>query len=195
MALADFFDRNSWVNVVIKPKETFAAKKAGASIEKGLANYALAGVAEGFLTWFIIALTLGIEGGAADIALFLLGSVIISSVIYILAPFIISIVLLVFAKLFGGKGSFATQYYLISLYVLPIVVVSIIAGQIPFVGEVLSFLFVLYAVIWLTTMALNETHGYDNLRAALTWLAPFIIFLFLSLLLMPMVSANRLWLF
>jgi hypothetical protein len=84
------------------------------------------------------------------------------------------IVLFLFARLLGGRGSFGTQSYVQSLFYGPLALVQQVAAAIPDVGR---FLFALLAAGSLipTTTSLKAAHGYSSTRAVLTWVLPIIL--------------------
>ena len=85
-----------------------------------------------------------------------------------------------FAKIFGGKGNYSLQTYLISLYRAPLLPIVNLFAVIPLGGIIIRIAAEIYA-IYLTTLALKETHNYSTGRAVATWLVPaIIIMLFLA---------------
>ena len=84
------------------------------------------------------------------------------------------IVLFIFARLLGGKGSFGAQSYAQSLFYAPLALVQQVLVVVPVVGRVL---FVLLAASSLvpTTTSLKAAHGYSTARAVLTWALPVIL--------------------
>jgi hypothetical protein len=84
------------------------------------------------------------------------------------------IVLFIFARLLGGKGSFGAQSYAQSLFYCPLALVQQIIVVIPVIGRAL---FVLVAACSLvpTTTSLKAAHGYSTARAVLTWVLPVLL--------------------
>lgn len=84
------------------------------------------------------------------------------------------IVLFIFARLLGGRGSFGAQAYLQSLFYAPLAVVQQVFSVTPVVGLPL---FALLAVCSLlpTTTSLKAAHGYSTRRAVATWLLPILL--------------------
>jgi hypothetical protein len=84
------------------------------------------------------------------------------------------IVLFLFARLLGGKGSFGTQSYVQSLFYGPLALVQQVAAAIPDVGRLL-FALVAASSLIPTTTSLKAAHGYSSVRAVLTWVIPIIL--------------------
>jgi hypothetical protein len=84
------------------------------------------------------------------------------------------IVLFLFARVLGGKGSFGTQSYVQSLFYGPLALVQQVVVVTPSVGRLL---FALVAVVTLlpTTTSLKAAHGYSSARTVLTWVLPVIL--------------------
>jgi len=87
-------------------------------------------------------------------------------------------VLWLIAKLFGGKGAFGAQAYLMSLFVVPLTILSVllsIVEVIPVVGRYLFGLVVLVVAIFnlvLTVRALQAAHALTGGKAAAVVLLP-----------------------
>lgn len=109
----------------------------------------------------------------------------ISSIVYVVG---VSGILYIFAKMFGGKGNFTTQTYMVSLVVAPYFIISMFFFI--FADETKKiFIWMLYAIVaiyllYLLTLTLKETHDYTTKKAVLTWLIPFSICAIIFLLLM-----------
>ena len=84
------------------------------------------------------------------------------------------IVLFLFARLLGGKGTFGTQSYVQSLFYGPLALVQQVAAVIPDVGRLL-FAVVAAGSLIPTTTSLKAAHGYSGVRAVLTWVIPIIL--------------------
>jgi hypothetical protein len=84
------------------------------------------------------------------------------------------IVLFIFARLLGGKGSFGTQSFVQSLFYAPLAVVQQLFAVIPVVGRFLFALVALYSLLP-TTTSLKAAHGYSMSRAILTWVLPILL--------------------
>jgi hypothetical protein len=92
----------------------------------------------------------------------------------ILGFFDFEIVLFIFARLLGGKGSFGTQAYLQLIFYAPLSIVQQIFAVIPIIGRPLFFLVAITSLIP-TTTSLIATHGYRSWRAVATWLMPILL--------------------
>jgi hypothetical protein len=84
------------------------------------------------------------------------------------------IVLFIFARLLGGKGSFGTQAFAQSLFYAPLAIVQQVFAVTPVVGRLLFFLFAAYSLLP-TTTSLRAAHGYSTWRAVITWLMPVLL--------------------
>jgi hypothetical protein len=84
------------------------------------------------------------------------------------------IVLFIFARLLGGKGSFGAQAFVQSLFYAPLAVVQQLFAVIPVVGRILFALVALYS-LFPTTSSLKAAHGYSTSRAVLTWMLPILL--------------------
>lgn len=100
------------------------------------------------------------------------------------------IVLFIFARLLGGKGSFGKQAYLQSLFYSPLAIVQQVFVVTP---DLARPLFALAAVCSLipTTTSLKAAHGYSTLRAVLTWAAPIILNVVVIAAVVLLVSKGR----
>lgn len=92
----------------------------------------------------------------------------------ILGFFDFEIVLFIFARLLGGKGSFGAQAYAQSLFYVPLAVIQQVFAVTPIFGRPLFFLLAAYSLLP-TTTSLKATHGYSTWRAVLTWLMPILL--------------------
>lgn len=84
------------------------------------------------------------------------------------------IVLFIFARLLGGKGSFGAQSYAQSLFYGPLALVQQVTAVIPVIGRAL-FVLVAAGSLVPTTTSLKAAHGYSTARAVLTWVLPVIL--------------------
>ena len=99
---------------------------------------------------------------------------VIAPVGVILGFFDFEIVLFIFARLLGGKGSFGAQAYAQSLFYAPLAVIQQVFAVTPVVGRPLFFLLAAYSLLP-TTTSLKAVHGYSTWRAVLTWLLPILL--------------------
>ena len=84
------------------------------------------------------------------------------------------IVLYIFARLLGGKGSYGAQAYAQSLFYAPLAILQQILVVIPQVGHLLFFLIAVLSLVP-TTTSLRAAHGYSTLRAVITWVLPIVL--------------------
>ena len=84
------------------------------------------------------------------------------------------IVLFIFARILGGKGSFRSQSYVQSLFYAPLALVQQVVAVFPGVGRAV-FILVAAGSLIPTTTSLKAAHGYSTVRAVLTWVIPIIL--------------------
>ena len=171
-----FFDGflDVWKQVLMKPAETFKREKKNADLGEGAKHILIAGVIVGVLSVIQNAM-LGTRisamlGGTSGTVYTLVATPVMTLVGWLIGAG----VLLLVAKMLGGKGSFNTQAWLTALYLAPVSVLAAVLALIPFVGSGLGILVWLYG-LYLLTLALCETHEYGMSKAALTWLLPVIV--------------------
>jgi hypothetical protein len=98
------------------------------------------------------------------------------------------------AKIFGGKGSFSSQAYLSSLFIVPLGIISSVASLIiliPIVGSCIGGLIVfgiLIAQLIFTVRALKAVHGFTTGRAVSAILLPLIVFLVIPVCLIAILA-------
>lgn len=172
-----FFD--VWKDAFLSPVPTFRKMKKKADLVEGFKHVLVAGIIAGILGAIVAAVAgaavaeMGPLGGlfaGAAIAGVLIGTPILA----VLGWLIGSLVWFVFARLLGGKGSYTAQTYLIALYTAPLIVITAVLNIIPLVGAILGMLVSLYG-LYLLTMAIREAHGFDTVKAALSWIIPLVI--------------------
>lgn len=128
----------------------------------------------GQLFWILLAVAIMIGS--------IIGWLVISGIIYL------------FARLLGGRGSYAQQSHLIAIYAAPL---SIISNFITYFGGlaampinitpitvVLSVISTILLMYWafLLTVALRTEHKYSAEAAVMTWLIPlFVAFVFVGI--------------
>jgi hypothetical protein len=100
------------------------------------------------------------------------------------------IVLFLFARLLGGRGSFGTQSYVQSLFYGPLAVVQQVVVVVPSVGRLLFALVAVSSLIP-TTTSLKAAHGYSSARAVLTWVLPVILNIVVVVGVIILVSRGR----
>jgi len=183
-----------WRDVLTKPAKTFKRMKNKGGLREGAKYLVVAGVIAAMLelgfavlqgTW--VAEPLGLVVIAVLLAL------IFSPILVLLWWLIFSGILLLFAKLLGGKGKYATQSWLIALYSAPVLVIGAVLGLIPFVSSIADKLLWAYGVV-LLGIALRETHGYNNVRTVLTLLLPFLLATAIAVIVILMFPNSLNWL-
>jgi hypothetical protein len=107
--------------------------------------------------------------------------------------FVISVIFYISAKVFNGQGTFLTQSWLLSLFVVPLSIiaaavgiVAAIVGFIPFIGGLVAFLggVVVFAAfvysIYLAVLAMASAHRLTTGRATAVVLLPLAILFVLA---------------
>lgn len=173
----------------MQPKEVFAKRKKEAAVTAAAKTYGIVGAVAGGLLGIMFAVL-----GAAFAAIPGLGALaafgilaipigaVVGAILAVLGSLIMSGVEFVVAKLLGGTGDFATHYFLPSLFVIPVTILSLILNFIPILGSILGFILALYN-LYLITLAYKEAHGLSTLKAVLVWLLPVIVIFGLFILL------------
>lgn len=179
---------NVWYNVLLHPRETFKKEKSNATFKNVLIHMGLGGVIVG-VTVSSIALFMMYAMGGFEIDLYILGilflfGIIVGPLFVILNVLINSGILFIVAKLLKGKGSYVTQTYLISIFIVPLVIIdSSILLVFSFTGlwppplimaiilNIIGLILLVYA-LYLLTLALKETHSYSTRKAFATWGIP-----------------------
>ena len=182
-----------WKDALTKPKETFAKQAKKGGIREALMHSALGGLIQGLLLAATLALlpgysSLGAIAGSAFIAVMAVVMIIVSPIASMISVLIISGVFYLFAKLFGGNGTYDKQTYLYAIFYAPLAVISSVLALIPaimmfvpgltMVSTVLGMtirLLVFVYTVYLLTLALKEVHKYSTGKAVLTWLVPVLI--------------------
>lgn len=182
---------NLWKDILTKPVETFKKEERNADWGKAVIHLIIAGVIAGFLTGLAVMAGLtavtgmggmgaGMIGAGIGAAAFLV-SIIVTPLVAVIAWIIVSGILYVFAMIFGAKGDFKNQSYLIALYLAPILVINTIFSLIPIIGPILGFLVMLYG-LYLLTMALKQVHKVSTGKAVAIWLVPVLALLVIAAL-------------
>lgn len=107
----------------------------------------------------------------------------------ILGFFDFEIVLFIFARLLGGKGSFSAQSYAQSLFYAPLAVIQQVLAVTPVIGRPLFFLMAVYSLLP-TTTSLKAAHGYSTWRAVITWLMPIVLNVVVVFVIVMELSSN-----
>ena len=170
---------DKWIAALTKPKETFAAEKANATAVEGAKHVALAYGALGLFGAIINLVLEEAAGVALPARMPRIGVVglIVLPVFNVIAAVLLTTfgtgVLWVIAKLLGGKGSFAQQYYLSALYLAPFAVINLLTNIFGIFSPLLALLVNLLTFIYglyLLTLVLKEAHEFSTLRAVAAWL-------------------------
>lgn len=180
-----------WIEALINPQDTFSSQKNNISMLDAVTNFALASFVVVLLNSMYSVVMLTLTLGKSGIGLGALGSglgmialgawffglifaLIYSPIMYILCSLILCGIYYVVALLLGAKGSFSSQYGLISLFMPMILILGAIFSLIPTYGWILHIGIILYG-LFLLTLSLMEVHSFGTIRAALIWLIPTVI--------------------
>lgn len=185
---------NTWINAVLHPAETFRAEKPNATARKGILNYAIGGVLMGIIYMILCTFMPGASVctdllwlGAGG----LIGLPIIQAIDSVIGSFLGVGIPFIFARILGGKGTVIQQYYLTSLFYVPMIVVlsviqlissvftNVIGLAIVGIGALIVFLYSMF----LLTIAIRETHEFSTGKAVLAWLLPVLIVIVLLVIL------------
>lgn len=189
----------SWWNVFLNPwASTFRDElghKSNFRTVAGVAAGALLGLGFSWLTHILSGQTTQGFMGIASIWVSsgspppLSSWVMISFLGVILGFFDFEIVLFIFARLLGGKGSFGAQSYAQSLFYAPLAVIQQVLVAIPIIGYPLFFLLAAYSLVP-TTTSLKAAHGYSTWRAVITWLMPIVLNIVVVFAVAMLLSSN-----
>lgn len=111
----------------------------------------------------------GAAGGGGFFAAFC-GALILTPIVFL----IVSGILFVIAKMFGGDGEFEEQTYLLSTFGAPLTMVNAVIGIVPILGACLGLLIGLYQLV-LATMAIKVSHNLDTAKAVMVVLVPVVV--------------------
>ncbi len=186
---------HSWVAVTIWPElQTFEQEKAKADLGTAALSTLLASLAVALLSAVSIVLLLastaslnspealgrefaseaqiwGLVASPWFLGLLALGMMVILPLSAIFTLFLTSAVLFLFSRIYGGRGEFTTQTYLLSIFVAPLNLISTLAGFVPCLGSLVQVGLFFYSLYPLT-MALRATHGLAAGRAVAAWATP-----------------------
>ncbi|HLC50944.1 MAG TPA: YIP1 family protein [archaeon] len=164
-----------WKDILLHPSDMLSKELNRGGLRDGALHMLLGGAIGGFFIGILLALY---PAAVSDYSYFssgntffsLLSSIIGYAIIVLVGWFIGSGLYYIFAKILGGKGSFAQQSYLLALWYAPIVAIS----WIPLIGMV----FAIYS-LYLVTVSQRIVHKFSTLRAVLSWLLPLLIMIVL----------------
>ena len=189
---------SSWVGALTKPKETFAAEKANASLVEGVKQLALVSAIGGivFALMFLAfaAIFTGITSAFGLTGFFqgFLGGFLSSGIILlVLLPIIMAItsviitvvyvgIFYLICKVLGGTGSFEQQFYLSTIFLIPLEVLMIaLVVAIPLLGILLALLLLLYG-IYLAYLVTKEVHGFGVVKFVIALVIYLVVFFILG---------------
>jgi hypothetical protein len=80
------------------------------------------------------------------------------------------------AKIFGGSGSFTTLAYLVSLFYVPLGIVSLVLGLIPCLGALISLAVAIFTIV-LTVRAIKVNYRLTTGQAVGAYFVPVVVIL------------------
>lgn len=166
-----------WKSVLLKPKETFKKERKKADLTLGAKYILISSLIGTAIMLLSLSYIIGLDGSGLSLSsysTFYISYVIMTPIMSIVGWLIGSAMDYFFARLMGGKGTYAQQTYLIAVYSAPISIISVLLYLIPVAGMWLVFLLLFYSLYLLTT-ALKEVHGFSTGKAIMSWLLPVII--------------------
>jgi hypothetical protein len=166
---ANIGELDLWALTLFFPKEAFTYAKNRASYSKALNNYWALGLI--ILVFGIALLAYGLIRGT-PVSLLGAWEIMIAtySVATVISAYVLSAIIFVLSRILGGKGRFVVQTYLLSLFVFFAIFATIVIGYSMFYGSY-SFTPLLLIIgynIYMTSLALKETHGYSTLKSILS---------------------------
>jgi len=182
---------SQWIGALTNPRETFRNEKINASIGKGAVNFFIAGLISAIFG-FLISMTSASAGLATAVGVMNLVTAPIGNVI----SGIITIgIIFLFAKVLGGKGSFGSLFYLISLAIVPItVIVALLSGlllllPILAIPIILCFLIIFLYAIYIEVIAISISQEIGMGKALLVLILPGIIAFIIAVILILVIGA------
>jgi len=174
------------------PDVTFQTEKYSASLKGAIKNIGIAGVICGAIYALIAILCPEvIKPGYVNygISMRLLVAVlylVLSPILITLSLLIESGILYIFARVLDGRGTYTVQTYLMSLFMPPLIIINVILNisQVGYLSVVVGIF-----MVYVLTIALMKTHGYDLWKAIVTWLMPLIITTVLAIALITNLKA------
>jgi len=189
---------NTWQQAVTKPYKFFSKFKAKPDLSTAVKWAALGGVVSILLNEIML-----LRYGQTDIVSAVIGTLVGGAIIAPIMLLISSGILLLFAKLLGGKGNYKNQTYAAAFVQVPIAIVS---GAVSLVFDLLvaptSFMFgspvrthdlaggIFFAIsfailiygIYMLVLAFRNVHKYSTMRAIATLLIPGVLLVILVVL-------------
>jgi len=150
-----------WINVLVKPVETFRKEKNNSDSAEAVKMLAAAGVIAGIIyavgfTFFDLPMLSFGSHGPGERALYGLVMILFMPLSAIIHVFMLSVLLYLFANFSGRKVNLTTQTYLIALFASPLMIIYMSAFILP-CGAVIAVITIMY-FIYLLILVLRETH-------------------------------------
>ena len=170
-----------WKDVLLNPRQTFKKEKKKANLGSAVKQVLIAGIIAGIIS------------GLAEFSSESLTTLVSTPIAAIIGLIFGSGFYYLFARLFGGKGNYREQTYLIAIYSAPLSIISSIVSSILIISALadslllmIPFLLVSLGIfaysVYLLTLIFKEAHGLSTGRAILTWLIPLIIMVVIIIL-------------
>jgi len=155
---------NLWLEVLIKPKETFRKAKNRGNVNGILFNIVpavISGVILDLLSRFVL-YPARVGTSEIYIANYLLSSIATTLILWT----VISYLTYWTSRIFHGKGNIRIHFWLISLFTAPMFLLLNLASFMPYIyySNVSKAIIVVYS-IYLLFLALKETHNYSSIKS------------------------------
>ncbi len=143
---------NEWVEALTKPAQTF--KKEKGDLADGAKHIILGGIIAGIIT--SIGTFFGVFGYGLDLLTTFFGAgitlfvailtLIFVPILSVIAWLVFSAILYIIAVIFGFKGNFERQSFLIALYSAPLAIMNSLINLVPVISFTLAFLAFAYSL-------------------------------------------------
>jgi len=176
------FSPRLFLSAITNPKETFESEKPNATLQKAFIYLILGDGLGGFLVGLFSFFTNTPPFSLPIIGYFLTGSSvlyltpILTLIISIPSFFIVQYAAYLAARFLKGTGSFSEQVYLVSLYTVPLALISSILGIAVPQSVLFTSLVAGFYSLYLLVLALKTTHGFDSVKAVICLIAPILVF-------------------
>jgi len=186
-----------WADALRHPNALFRKESAARSFSEGAVSTILSGV----IVAIISLVSLNIPGGtSATTAMMTYGfaamlsfaMIVVFPILSLVGWLIGSVILYIFAKVLGGKGTFTAQSHSLALlnsaFGVLMSLIALILTPVPLAGIAVLIIISIYN-LYALTVSLRSVHRYSNAHAVLTWLIPMIIVLIIAFILAVALAA------
>ncbi|MCL4486801.1 MAG: YIP1 family protein [Chloroflexi bacterium] len=155
---------DAYIQVLTRPSEaSFQAAKASSNSSSTLIALLIVGAIVGLFS----RLTSGDLGAVVT-------GIVLGAILGVIGYYIVQVILLIFAKLFGGRGSLGVQANTLVTFYAPLTLLNAIFGLVPVIGMFVSLVIAIDELV-LLTFGLKAVHEYSTGKAILTWLTPALV--------------------